>query len=691
MSTGPADWKWLKTLLTHLRDALMLLDEQGFIQEASPGVERLFGYRRSDLIGRHVSDLLADRPCGKAGPSASVMLEQAAALGSAWPLIGRHADGTSVRLQVITQPLLGNGQSGRAVVFQETDASGTPPARLAKPPHAELVLAALGYAVVTTDPAGFVDYLNPAAEKLTGWSLAEACGQPLEKVLPIVDEHGRKRRPVTVAQNLRAGQVIGLPRHSVLISRSGREYGIQHTTAILRNAAGTVLGAVLVFSDVTQARQRVREIAHQAAHDSLTGLVNRREFERRLDRAWQSARENGAQHVLGYLDLDQFKFVNDSCGHGVGDELLKRVGSLLMGKLRARDTLARVGGDEFGLLMENCPTQKARPIAESMVAAVRHFRFNVGGRPFVLGASIGLVAVSRDSEEPCQLLNQADLACYTAKRLGGNRVHVHQTQVGEPGLPSGAASSSVTGLREALENNRFQLFVQPIVALSARAERPLHYELLLRLLSARGTLVSPEAFIPTAERYGLMTAIDRWVIDSALHRAAAVLSGSPHAGIVINLSGTSLNDDSLLPYVQKQLADSAVPPQRVCFEITETAAINNLTQAARLIAAIKTTGCRFALDDFGSGLSSFAYLKHLPVDYLKIDGSFVRDMVEDTADQAIVAAINQVGHIMGIQTIAECVENAAIVEQLRHLGVDYAQGYDIGKPQPLERLAITPP
>ena len=550
-------------------------------------------------------------------------------------------------------------------------------------PHLHLVLEAIDTAIITANVQGLIDYLNPAAEELTGWSLEEARGRPVDAMLSIVDEHRRQRRPLTAAQ-CEKGKVIGLTHYGVLVSRSGRELVIQHSSSPLHDERGRVVGSVLVISEV--ARTRWQGGMRPAAHDPLTGLVNRQELERRLERALTSAQEQGIRHMLGYLDLDHFQRVNESCGHDVGDAMLKQVADLLLGKLRARDTLARIGGDAFSLLLENCPEHKARHIAESMIGAIRQVTFCLDGRPRALGASIGLVPVTAEQQDLRQLLNQADLACSTAKRRGENQVHI---QVSSADAVDGEPSQNphLARLKDALNKNSFELYAQPIVALSGHAEQPLHYELLLRLLDRRNQVIAPEAFIPTAERYGLITAIDRWVIHTALRDAGAVLGGLPKPGIVINLSGTSLNDPSLLNFVRDQLTRSSVPANRICFEITETAAINSLMQAAELIKAIKAMGCRFALDDFGSGLSSFAYLKHLPVDYLKIDGSFVRNMVQDTVDQAIVAAMNRIGHLMGIQTIAECVETAAIVEMLKGLGVDYAQGYTIGRPRPLQSIA----
>ncbi len=552
-------------------------------------------------------------------------------------------------------------------------------------PHPHLVLQAVGTAIITANAQGLIDYLNPAAEEMTGWRLEDAKGRRVESILSIVDEHGRNRRPLTALQ-CEKGQATNLPQYGQLISRSGKAFTIQHSSSLLCDEHGRVVGTVLIFSDVTKTPSRWQEEMRPAAHDPLTGLVNRHELERRLDRALTSAQEQGARHMLGYLDLDNFQLVNDSCGHDVGDALLKQLARLLRGTLRARDTLARIGGDSFSLLLENCPEHRAKQIAEAMIAAVRQVTFCVGGRQRALGASIGLVPVTAERHNLRQLFSQADLACSTAKRRGHNQVHIYASnREAVDTVPS--RSAHLARLQDALDHNRFELYAQPIVALSSQAERPLHYELLLRLVDRRNQIILPESFIPTAERYGLMTVIDRWVIHTALHDAAAVLNSIPQSGIVINLSGTSLNDGTLLNFLRDQLATSAVVANRICFEITETAAINSLMDAAQLINAIKAMGCRFALDDFGSGLSSFAYLKHLPVDYLKIDGSFVRDMIEDNVDQAIVVAMNKVGHLMGIQTIAECVETTAIVRKLKTLGIDYAQGYTIGRPRPLHSVA----
>jgi diguanylate cyclase (GGDEF)-like protein/PAS domain S-box-containing protein len=546
--------------------------------------------------------------------------------------------------------------------------------------RAQVTLHCIGDAVITTDAAGRVQYFNPVAKALTGWSLDEACGRLLATVFHIVNEETRQLAPDPLARCLQEGRITRLANHTSLLSRSGQEYAIQGSAAPIGGSRDEVFGAVLVFSDVTEARRLSKQIAHEATHDALTGLVNRREFEKRLDRALVSAKQYGAYHALCYLDLDQFKIVNDTAGHAAGDELLKQIKGLLLDGFRERDTIARLGGDEFGLLLDNCPLEKAGKITNSLVATIRDYRFTWQGRSFQIGVSIGLVPITATVESTAQLLSQADIACYIAKERGRNRVHVYQAGDNESAQCHGEILRAA-GLRDALEQERFCLYYQPIIPLAAGSGRSVRYELLLRLQDEDGELVLPEAFIPAAERYGLMGAIDHWMIRTAFRLYAEKLH-TTGTEIAINLSGNSLNDNTLLDFVQAQFTEFSVPPERVCFEITETAAIHNLHKTTVLMSELKQQGSQLALDDFGSGLSSFRYLKSLPVDYLKIDGSFVRDMLANACDHAMVAAINQVGHTMGMQIIAEYVESVAIIERLRELGVDYAQGYALGAPRP---------
>ncbi|HEY5602021.1 MAG TPA: EAL domain-containing protein, partial [Gammaproteobacteria bacterium] len=489
-----------------------------------------------------------------------------------------------------------------------------------------------------------------------------------------------------VLRCLKANRVISLGEDCVLVGKHGQKYAIQQSIAPLKHRSGKTLGVVVVFSNVTEARDMAQQIAHQATHDSLTGLVNRREFERRLNNAIKSAKESNTEHCLCYLDLDQFKLVNDTAGHVAGDELLRKITVLLKSNIRTRDTLARYGGDEFGLLLDNCPLDRAYKIANALLVAIQNLNFKWEGRTFQVGVSIGLVPVTHKTNTTAEIMSQADVACYAAKDLGRNQVRIYENEDNHL-TKRHTEIVRAADIADSIKANRFRLYCQSIKPLQANHRKPLHYELLIRAVDLNGKIELPVTFIPAAERYGMMAAIDRWVIHSAFYRYVELFDAADNIKIAINLSGNSLTDSTLLHYVRQNIIDSGIPSHNVCFEITETAAISNLEHARIFITGMKELGCEFALDDFGSGLSSFTYLKNLPVDYLKIDGSFVQDMVADPINQAMVAAINQVGHIMGIQTIAECAESPTIINQLAQMGVDYAQGYAISTPMPIEIIA----
>lgn len=449
-------------------------------------------------------------------------------------------------------------------------------------------------------------------------------------------------------------------------------------------AAALQVGQERLQERIDEATER---LSYQATHDALTGLVNRREFERRLEKALVGAREGGTQHALCYLDLDQFKIVNDTCGHVAGDELLRQLTVLLQGKVRDTDTLARLGGDEFGVLLNNCPLAQAQIVADLLRQTVKDFHFVWQDKPFVVGASIGLVSIDRESESMAHVLSCADRACYAAKELGRNRVHVYRAEDSEMALRQGEMNW-VARITNAIEENRFRLYYQTIMSLND-SEEGLHFEILLRMLGENGEIIPPMAFIPAAERYNLMPSVDRWVVSTAFGMYWGIFANQARDvrhTCTVNLSGPSLCDEYFLDFIKRQFVLYQVPHDQICFEITETAAITNLTRAMAFIRELRSLGCRFSLDDFGSGLSSFTYLKNMPVDYLKIDGSFVLNMVDDPMDHAMVAAINKVGHVMGLKTIAECVENEAILEQLRALKVDFAQGFSIKRPAPLLEL-----
>ena len=551
--------------------------------------------------------------------------------------------------------------------------------------RAQVTLASIGDGVIRADGEGRIDYLNPVAERLTGWTAERAVGQPLMDVFRVVDE--ATRQPVTDLPRrcLEEGRVVESPGHVVLVSADGKEYSVRDTAAPIRDRNGNLSGVVVVFKDVTQLRGMEREMIYLASHDVLTGLINRREFEIRLKRAVRSARAEGRHHVLLYLDLDEFKIINDTCGHLVGDEMLKQITALLRSRVRRIDILARLGGDEFGVLLEDCPLDQARQIAEEMRRSVREFRFCWKDQIFEVGVSIGFVPITADSGDLNQVMGAADAALYIAKDSGRNRVHeyeVDDTAVAE----RYGEMQWIHRIQRALEERRFRLFYQLIQPLGGEnAGRELLCEVLLRMIDSTGKVVEPSAFMSAAERYHLIGELDRWVLRTAFRALAEAQRREVSRPVLfaMNISAQSLADDTFHTFVAEEIERSCVDPRRLCFEITETAAISKLDSAIRFISALKVKGCRFILDDFGSGLSSFAYLRDLSVDFLKIEGEFVQNMVEDRIKRAMVESINQIGHVMGLQTIAEWVENRQTMDALREMGVDYAQGYWLCRPQPL--------
>lgn len=553
---------------------------------------------------------------------------------------------------------------------------------------AEVTLHSIGDGVITTDAAANVEYLNPVAAELTGWALEEARGQHLPNIMTLINETTRQAVENPVTRSLRDGEVVAFEDHVALVQRDNQELAIAHTVSPIRDNTGKIIGAVMVFHDVAQARKLTLQLSHQASHDALTGLINRTEFERLTQEALVSAQKERRQHVLCYLDLDQFKIVNDTCGHVAGDELLRQLSKLLRSKIRDTDILARLGGDEFGVLLKYCDPQYAPTVADTLCKAVKDFRFVWEEHSFETGVSIGLVTITQDSHSVADILSAADVACYAAKDKGRNQIHISQPDDKELEQRRGEMQW-VSRIRRAIEENRFRLYCQTIAPLNPDSGHETHREVLIRLQDEADKLIPPMAFIPAAERYNMMPDIDRWVIRNTFRMIRGQCSGECDWICAINLSGQSLCDDSFLEFITSELKQSGIKPDRICFEITETAAVANLVKASYFISVLKGMGCRFALDDFGSGLSSFAYLKNLKVDYLKIDGGFIRDMLNDPLDSALVAAINQIGHIMGIQTIAEFVENDEILQAVRKLGVDYAQGYAIARPGPLEEILIT--
>ena len=546
--------------------------------------------------------------------------------------------------------------------------------------RAQVTLASIADAVVTVDTAGRIEFLNPVAERLTGWPLDEARQRPVAEVFAVVDEATGAPIADPVRHALTDGAVIEADGNVVLLCRGAESIAIDYSVAPIRDRGASIVGAVLVIQDMSRERQYAARLSDLASHDALTGLLNRREFEQRVRAIVEHHDAEDGQHAVLYLDLDQFKVVNDTSGHAAGDELLRQVGALLRPRLREGDVLARLGGDEFGVLLPHCPPAPALRIAEALRKAIVDFRFAWKNRSFTIGVSIGLVNLADGPHTLASALSAADAACYLAKDKGRNRVQVYRPEDSDVALRRGEMEW-VHRLHRALAEDRLCLFSQPIRAIHAPGAPSEHQELLVRLIDEQNELIPPIAFIPAAERYHLMPSIDRWVIRTAFRviterRAAGNTSGT----YAINISGASIGDDQFLDYVRESFARFRIPHASICFEITETTAVTSLSKAADFIGALREPGCRFALDDFGVGVSSFTYLKQLPVDYLKIDGSFVKNMLTDPVDAAMVEAIHRIGRVMGKQTIAESVETAATLDALRSVGVDYAQGHAIAPP-----------
>ena len=549
---------------------------------------------------------------------------------------------------------------------------------------AQITLQSIGDGVITTDAKCTVEYVNPVAEELTGWKVDTGSGRPIDEIFRGFHEETCEplENPLSVA--IRRNRAIKSVRPTLLIRRDGNELYIESTASPILDGKGNVTGGVLVFHDVSESRELNRRLSYHASHDILTGLVNRREFENRLERALRSAKARETSYALCYLDLDQFKIVNDSCGHSAGDALLGQLGALLKSKIRWRDTLARLGGDEFGVLLESCSLDEAMQSAESLRIAISEYKFMWDERSFRLGVSIGVVPISADNEDVAALLSAADSACAAAKEAGRNRIHSFQENDIDL-MRRRREMQWAARINNALEEDRFELFRQTILPLQVEEEGA-HYEILLRMRDENGGIISPGLFIEAAERYGITPNIDRWVIRSAFRWLVSEADERERLALCsINLSGQSLGDEKFLPFVTEQFHMSGLDATKICFEITETAAIASYSQANRFINALKELGCKFALDDFGTGLSSFGYLKHFPVDYLKIDGSFVKEILHDPIDREMVRSINEIGHLTGKQTIAEFAENEEIITMLRGMGVDYAQGYGVSEPKRVTR------
>src|SRR5256886_2751868 len=665
MTTPRMQDKRFRQMLDAAPDAMVVVDEAGTVVALNREAERLFGWTDAELVGEPSSRLIPQRfqqvyealsisdaeSRGTPPKRAPVRIFARRRGGSEFPVeIHRSPLGPSEdALFLLTIRDLTEWRDVQASLFRQKE-------------QAIVTLASIADAGITTDVAGRITFLNPTAERLTGWRTTEALGQPVDTVLTLISDATRQPMENIPARCLREARAVDLADGVLLLRRDGTEVPIGDSAAPLRDRHGTTIGVVLVFHDVTERRRAARKLSHEATHDALTGLVGRKEFEERLARVLAEAAAGVAEHVLCYWDRDRFKLVNDTCGHEAGDDLLRKISRLLGGRLRSRDTLARLGGDEFGVLLEYCPLTKAEEIAGNLERAIKEFRYVWAERSFSLGVPIGVAAITAASGRTADVLRAADEACYAAKDAGGNRVHVAQPEA-VPGLQQQVESRRIVRLTQAVDEGQFQLYAQPIVPLAPELPARPRCEILLRLPDERGGVETADAFLPQAERHRLMPAIDRWVV-----RQTAAVLGQWHRDhpelelplCSINLSVSSLDDADLIPAVREYLTQHRLPPEALCFEIAEAAALGNLAQLVRLISEIRATGCGVGLDNFGNSLASFAHLKALSVDYVKIGGHYVRGVANDPVYGTLVRAVNEIGRIMGITTIAEEVESETV-------------------------------
>jgi len=648
------------------------------------GVDRdeLLGRRLADLVPPEYAELVSENVRRRlAGESAAERFEI--------DMVGLQ--GQMTRLEIASSPV--EYDKGSALLITGVEVLPTMTSQALRLPleapsgPQALALHSLAEAIIATDKDGRISYLNPAAEQLTGSAADAAAGKLLEEIVSLVDETDRRLLSDPVHQALTTGVAVTLSRRALLLSRvNGNERSIELSASPIRDSAREVIGAVVMLHDVTEMRGLTRQISYQAAHDALTGLVNRREFERRLEEAIESGHRGDGQHVLCYLDLDRFKLVNDTSGHLAGDSMLREVAKLLRDAVRDSDTVGRLGGDEFGILLVGCPLEKARQIADDVTRAVGDHRFVWRDKIFNIGASIGLVEISRESGTLEELLAAADTACYVAKKQGTGRVVVYSARDEALARHTGEIQW-LQRLQTALKENRFQLYHQAIVPAHGEDGGPA-MEVLVRLQDESGQDLLPAEFMRAAERYRLMGLVDRWVVQTTLAALGRGAISVPAAhSVAINISGQTLGDVQFLEFVVECLDSTGVTPGQVCFEIAETAVIANLDHARRFVGVLHGMGCQFALDDFGSGVGSFSNLKTLPLDYLKIDGSFIRNLARDSVNQAMVTAMIKLARTLNFKVIAEQVEDSAAEEAARRMGVDYLQGYAISRPQPLQLAA----
>ena len=653
---------------------------------ANRAAGELFGIDAATLVGKPITDLL--RPAYRAPMRKHVTFIGTEEQFTPFEVQLISADEHGLWAELHSKRIVFNGEPAFLTVARDITHRKSLEASLGRSKlQARITLESIGEGVITTDRNGTIDYMNEAAEQLVGGTRATGIGKRLLDLITLVDEIDRSSLGDPIAKCLSERRRVNLGRRAFLLSKvADREFSTELTASPIRGPDGQVAGCVVIFHDVSELRGLAREMSYQASHDALTGLVNRAEFERRLEAALDSARGEAVSHVVCYLDLDRFKLVNDTAGHIAGDNLLREISSLIKQRLRDSDTVARVGGDEFAMLLAGCPVDKARQIADDVCHSVANQHFSWQDHTFDVGVSVGLVEVNKDSGSAESVLSAADSACYVAKQQGRGRIHVYSSRDEVVARERGEIQW-LQRLQRALKENGFELYVQPIIALGGRGSGGPAAEILLRMRDESGTVIAPAHFLASAERYQLMSHIDRWVVRASL---TALAGGAPHLPVGrtcnINLSAQSLADDDFLEFVVDVLDHTGVSPDRICFEARESAIVGQLDHAQRFINVLHGIGCKFALDNFGSGIGSFSNLKNLSLDYVKIDGTYTRNLEEDSVNREMVAAMVKLARSLDFQIVAEQVEDQESFETLRSLGVDFVQGFVVEKPRPLQAI-----
>jgi diguanylate cyclase (GGDEF)-like protein/PAS domain S-box-containing protein len=662
-----------------LPEIVIIHDERILLANESAG--SLVGLESAQLVGREIADLVkpayralfrktvAKRLAGENAPQRIEM-----------QLINGNQTGLWVEAQ--SSNIEFRGRQAILTVARDVSHRKSLEVSLSRSKRqAQYTLESISEGVITTDNDGRIDYMNLAAEALIGTNRDDAAGHRVGELFTLVDDADRRPLGDPVERCLAMRRRVNMGRRAVLVSADNeQEHSVEITASPVRGPSNSISGTVVVFHDVSELRGLTRKMSYQATHDPLTGLINRREFERRLDEAMDSAHADEAVHIVFYMDLDRFKAVNDTCGHLAGDNMLREVATLIKEQVRDSDFVGRLGGDEFGALLIGCPIEKARQIATDICNAVADYRFVWKDKIFNIGISVGLIEVSHVSGTLQDVMSAADSACYMAKQQGRGQVHIYSARDEAVARERGDIQW-LRQLQTALHEDSFELAVQPIIAMSGRTESGPSVEVLIRLNDGQSRATNSAEFLRPAERYQMMPQIDRWVINAAL---AAISSGeiklTTHRSCAINLSSQTLGDESFLGFVVDALDRSGVAPSSVCFEVTEAAILSNVQHAQRFIEVLHGIGCEFSLDDFGSGLGSFSSLKHLPIDYLKIDGTYTRNLRSDLVNQEMVMAMIKLARTMQFRIVAEQVEHQEDFDWLRDAGVDFVQGYFVEAP-----------